>query len=400
MSQLDSPTNTFTALLTPSGSAAIACLALHGPKAWQMVRSLFRPRSAGGSSLPEQPEVGSLWLGLLGDAAADEVVITVKRVLPVPLVEVHCHGGREVVRMLQEVFATRGAPSCSWQEFLRRTADNALQAAAAVCLADALTTRTAAILLDQHQGAFSKAVQCILEHWQRGATEDAAVSLRELKRLCFLGSHLTKPYRVVLAGAANVGKSSLANALAGYERCIVTETPGTTRDVVTTLIALDGWPVEVADTAGLRAGGSDLEAQGMTLSRDAASQADLCLWLLDASREPVWPDFQLERIRFVINKIDLAPVWNLQEVTDATHVCARTGEGLQGLCETISRTLVPNSPEPGAAVPFTSRLCDAVDSAWQLQLAGEREKAWQALANACVVPDNHLERECHAAGQD
>jgi len=399
MSRPESTNDTCVGLLTPAGAGAIACLALHGPKAWEVVRALFRPRAAAASPLPEQPEVGPLWLGLLGEPAADEVVITVKQTIPVPLVEVHCHGGHEVVRMLQELLATRGVPSCSWQEFLRRTAGNALQAAASVCLANALTARTAAILLDQYQGAFSNALQRIFKHWDQGATEDAAASLMELKSLCSLGRHLTKTYRVVLAGAPNVGKSSLANALAGYERCIVTETPGTTRDVVTTLIALDGWPVEVADTAGLRAGGTDLETQGMTLSRDAASQADLCLWLLDASREPVWPDFQLERIRFVINKIDLAPVWNLQGITDAAHVCARTGEGLQGLCETISRALVPNSPEPGAAVPFTSKLCDAVDRAWQLQSAGEWEQARQALANASLEPDNHLERNCHAVGQ-
>ncbi|HEV3084446.1 MAG TPA: GTPase [Gemmataceae bacterium] len=394
MSRPGSTSDTYAALLTPAGAGAIACLALHGPKAWEVVRSLFRPRSAAGSPLPEQPEVGPLWLGLLGAPAADEVVITIKQTAPA-LVEVHCHGGREVVRMLQELFATRGVPSCSWQEFLRRTAGNALQAAAAMCLANALTVRTAAILLDQYQGAFSNARERIFKHWDQGASDDAAESLAKMKRICSIGRHLTKPYRVVLAGAPNVGKSSLANALAGYERCIVTETPGTTRDVVTTLIAVDGWPVQLADTAGLRAGGTDLEAQGMSLSRDAASQADLCLWLLDASREPVWPDFQLERICFVINKIDLAPAWSLQEVTNAAHVCARTGEGLQGLCETISHAVVPNSPGPGAAVPFTPRLCDAVDRAWQLQSAGQWEQAQRALANACLEPDNSLSEKSH-----
>src|SRR5260370_25868001 len=127
------PSDTCGALLPPAGAGAIACLALHGPKAWQVVRALFRPRSAAGSALPQQPEVGPLWLGLLGDPAADEGVITVKQTIPMPLVEVHCHGGREVVRMLQDLFATRRVPSCSWQEFFLRTAVNALHAAAALC---------------------------------------------------------------------------------------------------------------------------------------------------------------------------------------------------------------------------------------------------------------------------
>jgi tRNA modification GTPase len=67
-----------------------------------------------------------------------------------------------------------------------------------------------------------------------------------------LGRHLTRPWRVVVAGAPNVGKSSLINALAGFTRTVVTAVPGTTRDVVATAAAIDGWPVELIDTAGLR----------------------------------------------------------------------------------------------------------------------------------------------------
>src|SRR5439155_711085 len=112
--------------------------------------------------------------------------------------------------------------------------------------------------------------------------------LKELKSRTRLGRHLTNPWRVVVAGAPNVGKSSLVNALAGYARCVVSPTPGTTRDVVSTLIAVDGWPIELLDTAGLRLPGENLEQQGIALARAAVESADLCLWVIDASASPIW----------------------------------------------------------------------------------------------------------------
>src|SRR5205823_6640829 len=81
----------------------------------------------------------------------------------------------------------------------------------------------------------------------------------------------------------NVGKSSLINALAGYQRSIVAPTPGTTRDVVRVPVALDGWPVELLDTAGLRGDAPALEAAGIEQAREQAASADLCVWVLDAT---------------------------------------------------------------------------------------------------------------------
>ena len=120
----------------------------------------------------------------------------------------------------------------------------------------------------------------------------------------------------------------------------------------TTLFALDGWPVEVADTAGWRSTESPLEREGMARARQAMAGADLCLWLVDASAMPVWPHANLRATRIVINKTDLGPAWPLETV-DAVRVSAQTGAGLAELCQAIANWLVPAVPPGLAAVPFT-----------------------------------------------
>ena len=181
-------------------------------------------------------------------------------------------------------------------------------------------------------------------------------------RFAALGRHLTTPWRVVIAGAPNVGKSSLLNALAGYQRSIVAPTPGTTRDLVTLRLAIDGWPVEFVDTAGVRDTEERLEGQGVEQARAMAATADLCLWVLDASAPPVLPDQLGPQVRLLVNKVDLPPAWNRGEVDGAVGVSATTGVGLANLCEQISRWLVPEPPLPGVAMPFTSKLCQDVQS--------------------------------------
>ncbi len=106
-----------------------------------------------------------------------------------------------------------------------------------------------------------------------------------------IGSHLVEPWRVVLAGPPNVGKSSLVNALVGYQRAIVYDAPGTTRDMVTAITALEGWPVELCDTAGLRSSREAIEAEGVRLARQAAAAAD-ALVLVFSAQEPWQADRQ------------------------------------------------------------------------------------------------------------
>jgi tRNA modification GTPase len=368
---------TLLSCLTPPGRAALATLGLQGPAAWPVVRELFQTRK--GSPLPESPVAGAFWLGRFGRELADEVVLAVHQVEPTARLEIHCHGGREVVRLLVELLTARGLVEVSWPEFLRQTTPGVLQAEAALALAQAPTVRTANILLDQYHGALPAALDVIRGALEANEEERAAALVDELAGRIPLGRHLTEPWQVVIAGAPNVGKSSLVNALAGYQRSIVAPTPGTTRDVVTTRLALDGWPIELADTAGLRGQGESIEQEGMARARARLEKADLVLWVLDASAERTEPEVPSAHLHRVINKVDLPAAWNLDEVGPALRVSARTGEGIEELVNAISRRLVPEVPPPGAAVPFTESVCAAILEARQCLSAGEKERARSVL---------------------
>jgi tRNA modification GTPase len=334
--------------------AALATLAVRGPGAWSAVRALFaRP-------LPETPEPGRFWLGRFGAAArggCDEVVLAVKRGPPQPWLEIHCHGGREVVALLQEALAAQGVGACSWQELEQRTTDgDALALRALEVLPEALTARTAAIVLDQHAGALGRELDRVAACLHNSDLDGAQHLLGTITKYAALGQHLTRPWRVVVAGAVNAGKSSLVNALLGFERSVVAPTPGTTRDVVTSRLVVDGWPVELADTAGWRTTAEPLEQQGQQAAASAAAQADLCLWLLDGSAAPQWPADALPALRFAVTKVDLSVAWDHGIVPEAVRVSAVTGAGVPELCAALARWLVPHVPPPGSAVPFTPDL--------------------------------------------
>lgn len=190
--------------------------------------------------------------------------------------------------------------------------------------------------------------------------------LERLASLAPLGRRLTSPPRVVIAGPPNVGKSSLLNALAGYQRSIVSPTAGTTRDVVGVELAFDGWPVRVSDTAGLRTAGEQLEAAGVELTERELKSADLIVWVLDnTSREPEYPPGHIRRrLLVVVNKCDEPCAWaNPRDASRRLNVSATTGAGVPQLVGEIVRRLFPVVPQPGEAVPFTPELCAAVKRA-------------------------------------
>src|SRR4029077_12681237 len=133
---------------------------------------------------------------------------------------------------------------------------------------------TAEILLDQVAGALEAEVRRVLRIAASDPSE-ALASLDTLIERSAVGLHLVTGWKIALAGRPNVGKSRLLNALAGFDRAIVDPSPGTTRDIVTVRTALDGWPVELADTAGLRVSDDPVEASGIERAQDRQERADV-----------------------------------------------------------------------------------------------------------------------------
>jgi len=176
------------------------------------------------------------------------------------------------------------------------------------------------------------------------------------------GRLLREGMTVVIAGRPNAGKSSLLNRLAGYDAAIVTAIPGTTRDVVRVPLALDGMPLHVLDTAGLRHAGDPVEEEGMRRARAEIERADRLLFVIDAAADPAAEAYGEERPRLpeglpvtlVLNKCDLAAaqgaaVAPLAPGNEATvHISALTGAGIEELREHLKGCMGFQTAEGGA----------------------------------------------------
>jgi tRNA modification GTPase len=149
--------------------------------------------------------------------------------------------------------------------------------------------------------------------------------------------------------------------------------------VVGVSIAIDGWPIELIDTAGLREQAEGLEEQGVRLAEEAIAHADLCLWVLDGASARVGPAEADGKTELVINKIDLPAAWDWDKAPAAVRVSARTGAGLDQLCQAVSRRLVPEVPSTGVAVPFTGALGDLLGAAYRLARDGKPVEARSLL---------------------
>jgi tRNA modification GTPase len=348
---MDPPALFRVVLLTPPGRGAVATVRVEGRGACQQVDTLFE-------AVSQRPvaDLASDRLAFgrfrLGDQVYDEVIV---RRPADEAVEIHCHGGPAVVERLITVLTEAGGRRVATDEWLQSSHASPIVAAAHAALGNATTLRAAAILLDQYHGALDRSLEAILRNLKGGRVDAATDEIRQLLARAPCGCHLARPWPIVLAGRPNVGKSSLINALVGYRRAIVHKTPGTTRDLVTATTALDGWPVEFCDTAGLRAADHAIEQEGIGLAKRELESASLVLLVFDAA-EP-WCDEDAELCSrypdalLVFNKIDLDEVI-LDGRPGGQLVSAAQGQGVDELIAAIVGRLVPHPPTPAQAVPF------------------------------------------------
>ncbi|NOZ38929.1 MAG: GTP-binding protein [Planctomycetes bacterium] len=385
---------THVCVLTPSGRGAVAVVAVEGNTAVSAAGRFFR--AANQRALSDQP-VGRIvygqWVSDPAGSSIGEDLIVCRHTDK--SLEIHCHGGRQSSAQIVADLTNAGCTAIDTELWLAREYDCPIAASAHFAMTQATTFRAATILLAQYHGALRGEIEAIVASLENGSITQAVARLECLLQRGELGCHLTEPWCVVIAGQPNVGKSSLINALVGYERAIVFDQPGTTRDVISAATAIDGWPVELSDTAGLHKTTDKIETAGITLARERLAVADLVVWVLDAAaicsfgEDSIWRQatqqaqavnvsLNSERTQIVINKIDLVADFAADFAKRATTkdpriigTCAVTSTGIEQLLATIATRLVPHVPSPGAAVPFTVVQVEALQAA--LDAAGREE---------------------------
>jgi len=449
------PSRTIAAVLTAPGQGGIAVLHVVGPRALELARQLFQPRS--GKPLDAEPAPSRLHYGHIVDAGevVDEVLVRLVPAAqpqpePVPSkvegataphhwrLEVNCHGGLVAVQRVLDCFVRRGAEAVDAETLLALRARSLIESEAAHALLRASTELGAEVLLDQLDGALEQAVRAL--PWDRPA--DLAAALRELLATERFGRALWQPPRVAIVGPVNAGKSSLFNALAREDRMIVSPVPGTTRDAVSALVALSGVPVILTDTAGLphlaghsagepagaalcdlRFAISDLRFQSAVLNPQpaiereaaarasaAAAEADLLLLVLDAATPEHHPGFQAPRFGprsaignrqsaisspsslLVLNKCDLGLAPWARDLADGLPVSATRGDGLEELSRRIVAALVGEaSRTPGRPVVFTARQASLLSNALAAADAGSLPTARQHVQALLGAPKDRFQ---------
>ena len=409
--------STIVALSTPRGRGALAVIRMSGEEAIALAQQMsgldeVEPRRATRATLKRPSD----------DQILDQVLLTC---FPAPhsltgedVVEISCHGSPAVVRSIVDTTLELGAVLAGPGEFtLRALSNGKINLAQAEAIRDLIAAQTDAAVKQasrQLNGELSNAlgpfkeklveVIVLLESALEFVEDDlptvrrqeveqvlAVVSsgIEKLSQSYSAGRLLQEGMRVAITGRPNVGKSSLFNSLIERERAIVTDIPGTTRDTLSEAIDLEGIPVILTDTAGLRETTDGIETLGIERTRRAMGDSDLVLVVLDGSDDLGPSDQELlnqtanARRLIVLNKSDLPsfkPAPCCAEELQPINVSARTGDGLSMLREAILASVNSNEMEDGSLLITNARHYDLLCSA-----RGEIEMA------RAVLRDRHSE---------
>lgn len=370
--------------LTSATPGAIAVLALSGPASMAWVQQHFRtPNGKTVSQWPTAAVRFGRWQ--LDSQHAEELLVA----HPTDSTfELHCHAGvvaQTILDQLELLGATILEPLLTHETFTRLT----LEQQAQQLLLRATTETAAAILLDQFRGALRGHLSEILALLNHGALLLAQTRTEELLRFAPIGAHLCQPWEIQLAGPPNVGKSSLLNSILGYQRAIVHDSAGTTRDLVHATTSLGGWPFRFTDSAGIRddADLGEAELIGIERAMAAAQTMDAILLVIEptdgiTATHRLFLDRFADKTMLVLNQIDRLSA-NEQaakaELWQAIPVSALTGDGLSLLLDKLHQRLITHIPEPGQAIPFLPQHLHALSTVLSAIKVGEIEAATLAL---------------------
>lgn len=367
--------DTIIALATPPGRGGIAIVRISGPLVKNIILTIL--------DKPLQPRY-AVYSSFL-DSNSQIIDKGIALFFPAPhsftgedILELHAHGGPIITDSLIRQIVTLGARLAKPGEFTERAFLNdkidLVQAEAIADLIDASSEQAARAAMRSLQGEFSEKINLIVHALIRLRTYiEAAIDFTDeeinfladkqiemdllhintmldvIQKEAMQGSLLREGITVVIAGLPNAGKSSLLNQLSGKDAAIVTDIPGTTRDLLREHISIDGMPLHIIDTAGLRESEDPIEQEGIKRAYAEIERADLILFVIDAN-DPVIPDLNLfikkipthTTVITIKNKIDL-----LNESPSITHhnkkthiaLSAKKGEGIELLKKQIKSTV-------------------------------------------------------------
>ncbi len=405
--------DTIVAIATPAGRGGIGVVRVSGQSSLEIAGALLA------LDRPLEPRHATF-----SRVRTDQVVATY---FPAPhsytgedVVEISGHGSPVVLREIVEAAMQQGARLAEPGEFTLRAFVNGridlVQAEAVADLIDAVTPLQARAAFDQLEGTLTGRIAEIdrelfdlvakLEasldfpdegyHFLEDGEAAGALNALEQKLGALTceskrGRLIREGATVAIVGKPNVGKSSLFNALVRVGRAIVTPVPGTTRDLVVERVDIDGFAIELVDTAGLRATADEVEREGVARARQASSIAELVLVVLDGS-EPL-DDVDYEVLRetvgarrlIVSNKSDLPPAHNAEHADPSVNVSSKSGAGIDSL-----RTMIRRELDTFAGVPRDSVMITNVRHA---ELVARARAAVQRARESVLSPDGPVPEE-------
>ena len=349
---------TLAVRLSAPQPAAVAVVQVSGPRASQAIRRFWRPAGAAAELQLNRIRFGQ-WISSAAHEAEGEAVVVCR--VAEERFELHCHGGRAAQERIIGDLVSTGIGSADWQP----SAGDPLSAAAGIDLLRAKTVKAAAVLHNQFAGRLSEEIRQLLGSSQSLTPRERRAAAEQLLDAGRVGRRLIDPFRVLLAGPPNVGKSTLLNRLLGWERAIVDSAPGTTRDALREEISLGGWPLAVIDSAGLRTTSDAVETVGVSHALELAAQCDcLCLLVDPAEGWTEWHNTLISLGRpylVVATKSDLYA--SREPLVGSLPVSAATGEGIDSLIEMLLKTLGFDDRLLTAAVPFRDVQLDTLTRA-------------------------------------
>ena len=381
-------TDTIAAIATAVSSSGIGIIRVSGQDAFLVVSKIFRMGGNREIDLRMEDWDHRVLYGHIcdGEEVVDEVLVLVMRVLVSVMkgphsytaedtVEIDCHGGVVVMRRILETVIKYGARPAEPGEFTKRAFLNGrIDLSQAEAVMDVIQAKNQYALkssVGQLKGKVSKRVKALRERILyeiafiesalddpehislngypkrlKGILESVAGDVRKLLESADSGRVMTEGVRTVILGKPNAGKSSLMNVLAGEERAIVTDIAGTTRDILEEQIRIEGISFQVADTAGIRRTGDVVEQIGVSRAKDAAKDADLILYVVDASvpldenDEEIIQMIQGQRAVVLLNKSDLENVITAKDLEIRTGkqviaVSAKEETGIEAFEQTV-----------------------------------------------------------------